>query len=381
MSHWSGWSAGAILILAGPAPAEAASAPPPEPTSSIAPAATIAGPIDASPPRNARAGQCFVKVLEPEVRRRETVRVLVSPARRTLTARPGVCRSEDRLEIVRPPSTVTTVIPAVTRRVVETRVVKPAQTHEEALPAVYQDIVSQVEVRPARLEWRLVEAGADNGTPPYAGGPVREAVGGGRLCLIQTPPLYQTVLRRVMTEPQRIVEVETPAETVQVVREEVVRPERRETRADPGETRRTPVKICQPDETVTTQEPAVYRSQQEDRLVSPARYRWRPIACAAAHAPPPKPRPCRCGHAVSTQAAPPLSGRAAPASTLEFHPQGDGAVARLQGQLATRGYYQGPVDGLFTPQTMTAMTRFQRDHHLAEGRYTQQTASALGPGG
>ena len=57
---------------------------------------------------------------------------------------------------------------------------------------------------------------------------------------------------------------------------------------------------------------------------------------------------------------------------------GDRAVSNLQAALASKGYYNGSANGLFTHDTMTAMVKFQHDNHLNEGRYTGETANALG---
>lgn len=57
---------------------------------------------------------------------------------------------------------------------------------------------------------------------------------------------------------------------------------------------------------------------------------------------------------------------------------GDRAVSNLQAALAAKGYYTGPENGRFTQDTMIAMVRYQHDNHLPEGRYTGETANALG---
>ena len=57
---------------------------------------------------------------------------------------------------------------------------------------------------------------------------------------------------------------------------------------------------------------------------------------------------------------------------------GDTTVRAMQLSLQDKGYYKGPIDGLFTPATQDAMVRFQRATHLAEGRLTPETAHALG---
>jgi hypothetical protein len=57
---------------------------------------------------------------------------------------------------------------------------------------------------------------------------------------------------------------------------------------------------------------------------------------------------------------------------------GDRAVKNLQAALSSKGYYTGPDNGLFTQSTMASMVKYQHDNHLAEGRYTGETANSLG---
>ncbi len=54
------------------------------------------------------------------------------------------------------------------------------------------------------------------------------------------------------------------------------------------------------------------------------------------------------------------------------------AIETLQRQLASLSYYDGPVTGTLTPQTVSAITFLQRDAHLPEtGRMDAATTAAL----
>ena len=66
----------------------------------------------------------------------------------------------------------------------------------------------------------------------------------------------------------------------------------------------------------------------------------------------------------STSPAPePVPG---PAPGLETRrtPGVAGVVTQVQEELAFRGYYQGPVNGRFGPETAAAVRRFQQDNDL-----------------
>jgi hypothetical protein len=65
-------------------------------------------------------------------------------------------------------------------------------------------------------------------------------------------------------------------------------------------------------------------------------------------------------------------------TTVTTVTSGDRAVSNLQAALASKGYYNGAQNGLFTQDTMSAMVKYQHDNHLSEGRYTGETANSLG---
>jgi hypothetical protein len=57
----------------------------------------------------------------------------------------------------------------------------------------------------------------------------------------------------------------------------------------------------------------------------------------------------------------------------------DSTVAAAQEQLARQGYYRGELDGIFGPETRSAIMRYQSDHGLrVTGRLNMDTLRALG---
>jgi hypothetical protein len=89
---------------------------------------------------------------------------------------------------------------------------------------------------------------------------------------------------------------------------------------------------------------------------------YAPAATPPAYTPPP---PAPKTYVQSSMSVPSVGG-------------GDRAVANLQAALTAKGYYDGQQNGLFTQSTMAAMVKYQHDNHLSEGRYTGETANALG---
>ena len=60
-------------------------------------------------------------------------------------------------------------------------------------------------------------------------------------------------------------------------------------------------------------------------------------------------------------------------------PYSDSTVSAAQSKLAGQGYYRGPIDGVYGPQTRTALTRYQRTRGLqGTGTLSPATLRALG---
>jgi hypothetical protein len=382
----------------------------------VSAAAAVAPPEDYPP--NALPGQCFAKVIVPEVTQSYSEQVLVAPEHTVTQVIPGACGSQDKTIVVRAPSTELITIPATYRTITETVVVRPGGVRTEVIPPVYDTVSEQVMVRQGYTEWRpsagvrgyfgSYDAGSYAGgyppapccgypeqNPAYGGPPTRVLPTGEVLCLVQVPPEYSIVTRQVVRVPARTLEIPYPAETTTVTRQVVDAPAHVVRRDIPGETRVVQIKTCAPDQTQTSVIPPQYRTVTKLRTIAPARSEWRQTTCQA---PTPAPLPPVIFHQgpvyhdhpshpaeiyAPSSGCPVVCGEHRPvyehARPTDSPPAaGDGAVARLQGALAAKGYYQGPQNGLFTPSTMAAMTRYQHDNHLAEGRYTGETANALG---
>lgn len=87
--------------------------------------------------------------------------------------------------------------------------------------------------------------------------------------------------------------------------------------------------------------------------------------CAAESEPPPS--------AAAPQAAPSaLAPATVPPAAV------DASVRDAQSHLRRLGYYRGPVDGIWGPETEEALRRFQRDRGLpADGTLGDRTLAAL----
>ena len=250
---------------------------------------TSLGGIDlADLPPNARPGECYARVYVPPMFRTESEQILKKEA-------------AERLEI----------IPARYETVTERVMVKPETTKLTQVPAKYENVKETLLVAPARTEWQKgpcdPKRQIDNAT-------------GECLCLVEIPPRYKTVTRRVMVTPPTTREIVIPAEYKTVKKQVEISP--------PAE-RRIPIA-------------AEYTTVTRQVKTSDAHMKWVPIDC-------------------KTRA--PLYDR-------------DTTLA-LQTALKDRGFDPGPIDGIFGSRTRAAMEDFQRTNGLEPGVFDKATSNAL----
>ena len=379
------------------------------PFAALAALATACAPLAAlaqegpPPPPFTHPGQCFAKVVEPA--RFEAVReqVLVAPGRVDSRVVPARRHWEVRPVVLEPERRETFTTPPVLRTVSEPVVMRPATVQVSVIPAQYRDVAERVMVSPPRRYWRRSE-----GVPGYGPawvGQTRMEPTGEVVCLVETPAQYRTVWRRVCVQPEQRVETPVPAEVRYVSRQVVDAPPRVEIRVIPARMGSRQVEVVDAPERVERVDVApVYREVVRRREVAPERVRWVetacapappppcPAACTPAYAPPPPPP---CGEDPCSAAPPARGGYGYDLARRGRHPQGrrlrsarGGAraperasgnpVADMQRALSARGYYRGPIDGLFTPAAADALHRFQRADSLAVGPLTHQSARRLG---
>ena len=132
------------------------------------------------------------------------------------------------------------------------------------------------------------------------------------------PAITEIVQREVVDQPARIEERVIPAETTFVTRRVEVVPAREEI-----------IEI-----------PPVFDTITREVVVEPARTEWRSILC-------------------ETNTTPDI-------------------VSRIQVALQSAGYYSGPIDGIFGPQSQRAIDGFQRDNGQVGTGVTMDTLNLLG---
>ncbi len=256
-------------------------------------------------PPNAAPGQCFTKILVPEVTEAYTQQVVISPEKTDIKVIPGECRLEEKSILQKEESVEYFSIPASYKTVSETVVVKPGYTRTETIPATYETITEQVKVKDGFTAWRpgstvagyapgsantygsgqtsrpdgVYGHGVIEHNPAYGGLPTRVLPTGEVLCLVEVPPEFKTITKQVLKTPARIIDIPVPPETRVITRQVVDTPARVEKKIIPAIYGTVKIKICTPDSTRPYTIPAVFDNYTKIKIVSPSRFEWKQVDC------------------------------------------------------------------------------------------------------
>lgn len=296
-------------------------------------------------PSDAQAGQCFARVLVPEVAEVVKDTVEDQPARSEIRVVPAVYDWAEETIVLKEASTEYTVVPATYRTVTETVEVEPARTEQVAVAESTETYTERVLVRPAYTTWKpgagiFGRSTVASASTASAGAPGTESHTGELLCKVEVPAEYANVTRTRVVQPASTSPRIIPAKTQQITRQVIATPARVVERAVPAETRTVRVrKLVTParEERITI--PATTRTIERRVVRRAAGVEWREVLCET--------------NASAAQ------------------------ISDVQRALNAAGYTV-PATGTFGPQTLAAMERFQRDRGLAVGYLTIETVRALG---
>ena len=342
----------------------------------LAAGAAFAGTGEDLPP-NAVPGHCYQHVMTPPVTETYQDRVVDVPEHQATRVVPPLFKDMERQVMVAPGRVEHHLVPPTYRTVTETEVVRPEITRDEVIPAEYDFVTERVLVRPAHAEWRRGYGPVSD--PDMPRWPSDRDI----VCLIEVPAEYRMETHRVLRAPERIDHITTPAIVRTVTRQMIDQPGRDDVREIPPAYRMVSERVMvQPQRVETYTVPAVYRIVTRTRLVTPGHLEWREYDCRRVRHHFYRPLPDNDGErgaldGINAPVAPPPVALAEAAGGAHGVTP-DASIARLQTALADRGYYSGPIDGLFTIPTGDALTRYQRDRDLPLGGFNYDTAKALG---
>ncbi|MEO0973498.1 MAG: peptidoglycan-binding domain-containing protein, partial [Pseudomonadota bacterium] len=282
--------------------------------------------VDPLFPPNPEPGHCYARVLIPATYTTESETVLVSEESERVEIIPARYQTVQETVLVKEASSRLEVVPAVYETVTERVLVKGESTRIEEVPATYRTVSEQVLISPARTEWKRGPASAFSASVVDS----RTTDTGEIMCLVEVPAKYETVTRRVVDQAATTREVVIPAEYRTIEKRVLV---------SPATTRE--VSIPAEYDTVTVTQLADAASER--RIPIPAQYetvtrrvkvteeglQWREVVCEV--------------NLNSTN------------------------VAALQRELQDAGRYNGPIDGIIGPMTLTAANSYARSEGLPVG--------------
>jgi len=295
----------------------------------VLPATTMAA-NDLYPP-NAKAGECYARVLKPATYTSAEKQIVKKEATEVIEQIAAQYEWAEERILVKEEAEVMKVIPAKYKTVEETVMVKPAGQKIVGVAATYRTEEEKVLVKPGYTTWKkgtgLIEK-VDNAT-------------GELMCLVEVPPEYKIVKKRVIDTAPSTKTIEIPAEYKTINKRVVAEAARVETSKIPAEYKVVKVrKLVAPASEKRTQIPAEYVTVTERTKTADADLTWKSVLCETN-------------------------------TTKDI-------VRRLQEALAAAGHYNGPIDGIIGGATRTGLGSYQDAKGLARGQMTMETLKALG---
>ena len=314
-----------------PAPVEVKSAPAPAPVPAPVPKKPEI--IVKSNLPNAKPGECYGKVITKPEYRREMVKTLVKPAGERIEVVPAVYETVKEKVLVKEASTRLEVVPAVYEEVEERVLVRPAYRRAIEVPALYDTVTDQILVKPAYTTWK---PGTQTNIQKI------DEKSGEIFCLVEVPAEYRNETRQVLKQPASLRYEDVPAEYTTVKKTVLKSPEKTRVVAIPAEyAEREVVRMVAPPQEKRIVIPAQYVDVETKVLADAGEERWSQILCDA---------------------------NATPAK-----------ISEIQTALQATGFYTGPIDGVLGPNTMDAVTAYQKVKNLpVDGYLNMATVKSLG---
>lgn len=283
-------------------------------------------------PPNPEAGECYARVyVQPKVQT-TTKKLLVKEASTKIKVIPAQYAPGTEKVLAEDATEKLVIIPAQYGSKTEKVLVAPEKTTLVEVPATYNTITEKVLVHPARKIWK------------QGSGPIQrvDSATGEIMCLVEEPAVYKTITKRVVATQATTKKITIPAKYSTVTRKVVIKPATTKRVIIPAKYDVVKVtKLVKPAQEVRVPVPAQYKSVTEEKIVSPGRAEWRSILC-------------------ETNSSP-------------------RKIREIQSALKTRGFYQGPVDGIIGSQTMAAVNKYQASNNLPKDEYLNvKTLRSLG---
>ena len=229
-------------------------------------------------PPNARAGECYARVLLPEKYSSKQERVLVREASERVDVVPAKYETVTERVVTQEASSKLEVIPATYETVTERVLVKPAGKQIVQVPATYRTVSERVLDKPAYTVWKK-GAASNFGSNTNV---VSESVNGTGevMCLVEVPASYKTISKQVVDTAAGVRTVETPAEYKTIKRRVLKTPATTREVAIPAEYGTVKVtKLVTPASESRQPIAAEYKTVTKTTKISDASMAWQSVLC------------------------------------------------------------------------------------------------------
>ncbi len=263
-------------------------------------------------PPVAQSGQCFEKVKIEAKTQKIIQKVMVEEEKRIVSYTEPKFKMVQRDVVVKDAKEVARTIPATYKTIRAKVLSKPAEMKTVVLPAKYEYVQKRVEVKPATKEWKKTK-GTDGK--------------GEIMCLVDIPPVYKLIRKKILVTPAREVKKEIPAQYKFVDKEVVDRPMRIIKTLIPSESKKVSVKqMTEEPRKLVKVIPPKFKKVEKIVEIAPSRTEWAQVLCKA-------------------NATPKV-------------------IKQIQTALGERGYFSGTVNGILDEQTMKAVNKYQAKNKL-----------------
>ncbi len=282
------------------------------------------------PPSN-KLGECYAQVFVPPVFRTGVQRELIKESTEQIEKVAAKYEFVEQTIMVKEPSERIEIIPARYEWIEERVLIQPETERIEIVPAVYETITEQVVETPAHAVWK-------KGAGPFQR---MDHATGDIVCLVEVPPTYTTLEKRVLKTPAATRTVKIPAQ-YRTIKKRVLRaPAKTRTVKVPGEYNTLSVKkMVAPAYLKRVSIPAKYHEVKKQIKMRNGKIEWRPVLC-------------------QTNVTPDI-------------------VRSLQEALHSASFDPGPIDGVLGQQTLAAVESYQHSKGLPVGNLTLETLETLG---
>ncbi|MEE9374719.1 MAG: peptidoglycan-binding domain-containing protein [Rhizobiaceae bacterium] len=297
-------------------------------------AAILASPAYAQslPPADAKAGECYAKVLIPAKYKATPEEVMVQPGSSSFKKTPAVYKTVQKQILLQEESYELLPVPPTYETVTETVLVQPEQIVKSVIPATFKNTAKKIMISPARVEWKAGRGAYEK----------VDSATGEIMCRVEIPAVFKTIEQRVVDQPAQTKEDVIPAKYATVERRVMKVPPTTKKRIIPAKYRTVTIKeLVTPEAFEVVETPPRFATIQKKKLVTAEVVNWRQILC-------------------ETNTTP-------------------GVVKRIQRALISAGYKLGfEPDGEIGPGTQSIIRRFQQDNGLPTGGLTLSTFQRLG---